>query len=115
MRVSDWSSDVCSSDLPPVSASATTAPDNAHTPNGRKPYEQARALSVDEIARVVGDYRHAAENAKKAGFDGVQLHGANGYLVDQFLRDGTNLREDHYGGAPENRSEEHTSALQSLM
>src|SRR3546814_11275202 len=59
---------------PPVSASATTAPDHAHTPTGRKPYEQARALSVEEIARVAGDYRHAAENAKKAGFDGVQLH-----------------------------------------
>src|SRR3546814_1267974 len=51
-----------------------SAPDHAHTPTGRKPYEQARALSVEEIARVAGDYRHAAENAKKAGFDGVQLH-----------------------------------------
>ncbi|MCR2834710.1 alkene reductase [Parerythrobacter lacustris] len=88
---------------PPVSASATKAPDHAHTPTGRKPYEQARELSVEEIARVVADYRHAAENAKKAGFDGVQLHGANGYLVDQFLRDSTNLRTDEYGGAPENR------------
>ncbi|MFN6935797.1 MAG: alkene reductase [Tsuneonella sp.] len=88
---------------PPVSASATTAPDHAHTPTGRQPYESARELSVDEIARVVGDYRHAAENAKAAGFDGVQLHGANGYLVDQFLRDGTNLRTDEYGGPAENR------------
>lgn len=89
---------------PPVSASATTAPDHAHTYEGRKDYEPARALSVEEIARVVEDYRKAAENAKKAGFDGVQLHGANGYLVDQFLRDGTNLREDEYGGSPENRA-----------
>lgn len=88
---------------PPVSASATTAPDHAHTPTGRQPYEPARELSVDEIARVVGDYRKAAENAKAAGFDGVQLHGANGYLVDQFLRDGTNLRTDEYGGPAENR------------
>ncbi|MBC7492344.1 MAG: alkene reductase, partial [Novosphingobium sp.] len=83
---------------PPVSASATCAPGNAHTPEGTKLFEPARALGIDEIARVVDDYGHAAENAKKAGFDGVQLHGANGYLIDQFLRDGTNLREDAYGG-----------------
>ena len=89
---------------PPVSASATKAPGHAHTFEGRKDYEQARALSTDEIARVVEDYRKAAENAKAAGFDGVQLHGANGYLVDQFLRDSTNLREDEYGGSPENRT-----------
>lgn len=88
---------------PPVSASATTGPGHAHTYEGRKDYEPARALSVEEIARVVEDYRKAGENAKKAGFDGVQLHGANGYLIDQFLRDGTNLREDEYGGSPENR------------
>lgn len=100
---------------PPVSASATTAPDHAHTPTGRKPYEQARALSVDEIARVVGDYRRAAENARKAGFDGVQLHGANGYLVDQFLRDGTNLRDDSYGGSPENRVRFMREVLEALI
>ncbi len=88
----------------PVSASATTAPDHAHTPTGRKPYAQARELPVDEIARVVNDYRHAAENARKAGFDGVQLHGANGYLVDQFLRRSTNLRDDEYGGSAQNRT-----------
>ena len=88
---------------PPVSASATTAPDHAHTPTGRKPYEQARALDIEEIPRVVEDYRHAAQCAKDAGFDGVQLHGANGYLVDQFLRDSTNLRDDDYGGPAENR------------
>lgn len=88
---------------PGVSASATTAPDHAHTATGRQPHEQARALDLDEIPRVVADYRHAAENAKKAGFDGVQLHGANGYLVDQFLRETTNLRTDDYGGPPENR------------
>ncbi len=87
----------------PVSASATHAPGHAHTPTGRQDYAPARALDKGEIARVVGDYAHAAGNAKKAGFDGVQLHGANGYLVDQFLRDGTNLRDDDYGGPPENR------------
>lgn len=87
----------------PVSASATTAPDHAHTPEGRLPHGEARALPTDEVARVVEDYRIAAANAKAAGFDGVQLHGANGYLVDQFLRDSTNLRDDKYGGPATNR------------
>ena len=87
----------------PVSASATTAPGHAHTPTGRQDHVQARALSIEEIARVVEDYRHAAANAKAAGFDGVQLHGANGYLVDQFLRRSCNLRDDDYGGTAENR------------
>ncbi|MEZ5694052.1 MAG: alkene reductase [Altererythrobacter sp.] len=100
---------------PGVSASATTAPDHAHTPTGRKPHEQARALELDEIPRVVADYRHAAENAKKAGFDGVQLHGANGYLVDQFLRDSTNLRTDEYGGSPENRARFLREVLETLI
>lgn len=100
---------------PPVSASATTAPGQAHTPEGKKDYAQARALSVEDIARVVEDYRHAAENAKKAGFDGVQLHGANGYLVDQFLRDGTNLRTDEYGGSPENRVRFLREILEALI
>ena len=100
---------------PGVSASATTAPDHAHTPTGRKPHEQARALETDEVARVVDDYRKAAENAKAAGFDGVQLHGANGYLVDQFLRDGTNLRTDRYGGSPENRTRFLREILEALI
>ena len=100
---------------PPVSASATKAPGHAHTFEGRKDYEQARALGRDEISRVVEDYRHAAENAKKAGFDGVQLHGANGYLVDQFLRDSTNLRDDDYGGSPENRTRFLREVLTALV
>lgn len=99
----------------PVSASATTAPGQAHTPEGRLDYVEARALETEEVARVVGDYVHAAENAKKAGFDGVQLHGANGYLVDQFLRDGTNLREDRYGGSPENRTRFLREVLEGLI
>ncbi|WP_095011977.1 alkene reductase [Tsuneonella mangrovi] len=100
---------------PGVSASATTAPDHAHTPTGRQPHQQARALSVEEIARVVGDYRKAGENAKAAGFDGVQLHGANGYLVDQFLRDSTNLRTDEYGGSAENRTRFLREVLTALI
>ena len=87
----------------PVSSSATTAPGQAHTYDGKQDYEEARALTLDEIARVLDDYAHAAENAKRAGFDGVQLHAANGYLIDQFLRDNANFRDDDYGGAPENR------------
>ncbi len=99
----------------PVSASATTAPGHAHTFEGRKPNVAARALETDEIARVVSDYVLAAENAKKAGFDGVQLHGANGYLVDQFLRDSTNLRTDRYGGSTENRTRFLREVLEALI
>jgi N-ethylmaleimide reductase len=87
----------------PVSASATTAPDWARTYEGKKRYAQAHALDFDEIKRIVHDYRRAARNALTAGFDGVQLHAANGYLIDQFLRDGTNTRSDIYGGCIENR------------
>lgn len=87
----------------PLSASATTAPFKAHTYDGKKPYEAARAATLADIERTVADYATAARNAIRAGFDGVQLHGANGYLIDQFLRDGTNLRDDDYGGPVENR------------
>ncbi|MGG2319893.1 alkene reductase, partial [Salmonella enterica] len=86
------------------SASATRAPGHAHTPEGRKDYATARPLRLDEIPRLIDDYGHAARNAKAAGFDGVQLHAANGYLIDQFLRNGTNLRDDDYGGPVENRA-----------
>lgn len=87
----------------PLSASATTAPNKAHTYAGKKPYEQARAATGEDIGRTIADYARAARNALRAGFDGVQLHGANGYLIDQFLRDGTNLRDDDYGGSIVNR------------
>jgi len=87
----------------PVSASATTAPGKAHTYDGRQPYVEARSLAIEEIPRLIGDYVNAARNAIDAGFDGVQLHGANGYLIDQFLRDGSNKRTDAYGGPIENR------------
>lgn len=87
----------------PVSASATTAPGKAHTYEGKQPYVEARALGLEEIPRLIGDYVTAARNAIDAGFDGVQLHAANGYLIDQFLRDGSNHRTDLYGGSIENR------------
>jgi len=87
----------------PVSASATTAPYKAHTYDGRQPYQEARALALHEIPELLDDYARAAGYAMAAGFDGVQLHAANGYLIDQFLRDGTNHRDDDYGGSIENR------------
>jgi len=87
----------------PVSASATTAPDWARTYEGKKRYEPARPLEISEIPSLIEDYRRAAVNAMAAGFDGVQLHAANGYLIDQFLRDGTNRRTDAYGGSIKNR------------
>ena len=99
----------------PVSASATTAPGHAHTPTGRKDYEPARALRLEEIPRVIEDYRHAAANAKRAGFDGVQLHAANGYLIDQFLRASTNLRDDEYGGSIANRTRLLREVLAALI
>ncbi|OHT22206.1 alkene reductase [Edaphosphingomonas haloaromaticamans] len=87
----------------PVSASATTAPGKAHTYDGKQPYAEARALRLDEIPRLIDDYARAARNALAAGFDGVQLHAANGYLIDQFLRDNSNHRDDAYGGPVANR------------
>lgn len=67
-------------------------------------FETPRALETSEIAGIVADFRRGAENAKKAGFDGVEVHGANGYLLDQFLQDGSNRRTDQYGGSIENRA-----------
>lgn len=87
----------------PVSSSATTAPSYAHTYDGKQSYAEARPLELHEIPRLLDDYRRATRNAKAAGFDGVQIHGANGYLLDEFLRDGANFRTDQYGGSPENR------------
>ena len=74
-----------------------------HTPIGKQPHEVPRALETSEIPRVVDDYRRAAERAKAAGFDGVEIHGANGYLIDTFLQSKTNHRTDQYGGSVENR------------
>lgn len=78
--------------------------DHIHTPEGKQPYPTPRALGVDEIPGIVEAFRRAAENARLAGFDGVQIHGAHGYLLDQFLRDGVNDRADAYGGSLANRA-----------
>jgi 2,4-dienoyl-CoA reductase-like NADH-dependent reductase (Old Yellow Enzyme family) len=87
----------------PVSSSAITAPGHAHTYDGNQPYVMPRALDISEIPGLLADYAGAARNAIAAGFDGVQIHAANGYLIDQFLRDGANHRSDAYGGSIENR------------
>jgi len=78
--------------------------DEVHTPEGKKPYVVPRELRDDELPGIVAGFRKAAENAKAAGFDGVEVHGANGYLLDEFLRDGANKRSGAYGGPIENRA-----------
>jgi N-ethylmaleimide reductase len=89
---------------PAVSASAIKINgDYIHTPIGKQPYETPRALETAEVAGVVEDYRRAAERGKAAGFDGVEIHAANGYLINQFLDSKTNHRTDGYGGSVENR------------
>ena len=88
----------------PVAPSAIAIKDGeAHTPEGKRPYETPRALETDEVAEITRMYGRAAEAAMKAGFDGVELHAANGYLPDEFLQSKTNHREDRYGGSIENR------------
>jgi len=87
----------------PVAPSAIAAKSKTFIASGFAEVSEPRALETEEIAGVVADYAHAAACARRAGFDGVELHGANGYLIDQFLRDGTNKRSDAYGGGVENR------------
>jgi N-ethylmaleimide reductase len=87
----------------PVAPSAIAPKGKVYTTEGLKEYVTPRALDLGEIPGVVHQYRQAAINAKAAGFDGVEIHAANGYLIDQFLRDGTNQRTDIYGGSVENR------------
>ena len=88
----------------PVAPSGIAPPGKAYTPAGMVPYETPRALSTDEVHEVVDQFRHAARVARDAGFDGVEIHGANGYLVDQFLQSGSNARTDEYGGSVERRA-----------
>lgn len=88
----------------PVAPSAIAATGTLHTPIGKMTLETPRALETEEIPQIVEQFRQNAENAMNAGFDGVELHGAFGYLIDQFLQDGSNQRTDQYGGAIENRA-----------
>ncbi len=88
----------------PVAPSAIRPAGEIYTEQGMKPFETPRALETAEIPALVEDYRRAAAQAREAGFDGVEIHAANGYLIDQFLRDGTNRRTDAYGGPVANRA-----------
>lgn len=87
----------------PVAPSAIAPKGDAVTYSGMQPFVTPRALAAEELPGIVEQYRHAAACALAAGFDGVEIHSANGYLLDQFLRDGTNRRDDQYGGSLENR------------
>lgn len=87
----------------PVAPSAIKPAGQAFTYQGLVDYETPRALDANELPGIVADYVHATKSALAAGFDGVEIHAANGYLLDQFLRDGTNKRTDNYGGSVENR------------
>jgi 2,4-dienoyl-CoA reductase-like NADH-dependent reductase (Old Yellow Enzyme family) len=88
----------------PVSASAIAADGHVSLLRPQRAYPVPRALDTEELAGIVAAYKKSAENAKQAGFDGVEIHGANGYLLDQFLQDKTNQRSDNYGGPIENRA-----------
>lgn len=103
---------------PPIAPSVVPFEGQALTQDGWVPVSPHRALELDEIPSLVESFRRGAERAKDAGFDGIELHGANGYLVDTFLQDGTNRRTDGYGGSIENRMRfgtELTEALASVF
>jgi len=88
----------------PVAPSAIAIDDQIHTPEGKLDYVVPRELKESEISNIIEGFKVATENAMQAGFDGVEVHAANGYLLDQFLRDGSNKRQDKYGGSVENRA-----------
>lgn len=88
----------------PVAPSAVRPKGHVSLVRPEKAYVTPRALETSEIPGIIADYKRGAENAKRAGFDGVEIHSANGYLLDQFLQDGTNKRTDQYGGPIENRA-----------
>lgn len=90
-------------ELPVAPSAIKINGDGIHTPNGKEDYETPHALTIDEIKQTIQDYRNAAKRAMQAGFDGVEIHSANGYLLDQFLQSKTNQRTDEYGGSIEKR------------
>ena len=90
--------------LPVAPSAIKIENDQIHTPTGKQPFEVPRALDASEIPGVVADYGKAAARAREAGFDGVEIHGANGYIIDQFLQSKTNHRTDEYGGSVERRT-----------
>jgi N-ethylmaleimide reductase len=99
----------------PVAPSAIAPAGQAWTTNGMEAFVTPRALETSEIAGIVEDFRRGAAHARDAGFDGVELHGANGYLIDQFLRDSTNKRTDRYGGSASNRARFLIEVTQALI
>lgn len=99
----------------PISASAIAASGYISHQNPKRPFPTPRALEPPEIPRVVEAFRQAAENAQAAGFDGVEIHGANGYLLDQFLQDNSNKRQDAYGGSIENRARLHLEVADACI
>ncbi|NEQ27776.1 MAG: alkene reductase [Microcoleus sp. SIO2G3] len=99
----------------PVAPSAIAPQGMASTYQGEQPFVTPRALDRAEIPGIVEQYRQGAKNALEAGFDGVEVHGANGYLLDQFLRDGSNQRTDDYGGSIENRARLHLEVTEAVV
>ncbi|WP_019499204.1 alkene reductase [Pseudanabaena sp. PCC 6802] len=99
----------------PVAPSEIAAQGEAVTYEGMKPFIVPRALETEEISGIVNQFRQGAKNALEVGFDGVEIHGASGYLLDQFLRDGTNKRADKYGGSIENRARLHLEVTEALV
>jgi N-ethylmaleimide reductase len=99
----------------PVAPSALKPAGQAFTYQGLQDYVKPRALEVSELPAIVQDYVHATRCAIAAGFDGVEVHAANGYLLDQFLRDGTNQRQDQYGGSLENRTRLLLEVVQAVV
>ncbi|BBU31671.1 alkene reductase [Burkholderia sp. THE68] len=100
---------------PPVAPSAIAPQGHVNRVRPVRPYAVPRALMTEEIPGIVEDFRRGAENAKRSGFDGVELHAANGYLFDQFLHDGSNQRTDRYGGSIENRARFLLEAVDALL
>lgn len=97
-------SDFHGGELPVAASAIKLKGDHIHTPKGKSEYETPRALETNEIPGLIADYKQAATNAKAAGFDGIEIHSANGYLLNTFLESKTNHREDAYGGSIENRT-----------
>src|SRR5699024_9339765 len=99
----------------PVSSSAVQPKGHVSLLRPKRDYVTPRALTLDEIEATINDYKNAAIRAKEAGFDGVEIHAANGYLIDQFLRDGVNERTDQYGGSIPNRVRFLTKIVDALI